>query len=166
MLVVPLVGDKITTTDDGEFIVISYTPFKDKGPAIYVESPIGTPPPIIYFFDIEKINGVKVEYSDSSKVFTALGLIKRSVHLPQLKDTMIFLKPSTPIDSENDKMIVTGLKLHNKSEGIGKGLLVCGEDGCFKLSEIIDLKRVHANEHFNRTRFLRIYKEYLSYPHR
>lgn len=163
MLIVPLTGDKITTVEGAEFTVLSYTNFKARGPAVYVENQPGEASLVIYFFDIEKINGVKVEYSDTMKLFKSLGALKRAVHLPQIKDTMVLLKPKTPIDSPNDEMEITTLKLHNKTEGVGKGLLICGEDGCFPLSEMIDLKRSHP-EHFNRSRFLRIYKEYLDYP--
>jgi hypothetical protein len=73
MLIVPLKGDKLTTTDGPEFTVDSYTNFKTD-PAVYVDVPRGQNP-IVYFQDIEQINGVKVEYNKATKVFTALGIL-------------------------------------------------------------------------------------------
>ena len=160
MLVVPLPKDKIVTKDGAELEVITYTNFKSKGPAVYVVHQAGTPAVAIYFFDIEKINGIRVEYNVGSKVFTALGNIKRKIHLPQPNDQIIIKKD----DDTTDILEVKDLKLHSKVLGLGQGLVVRDKDGnIHRLDSIADIKRAVGGSDFNQKKFLRIYSEYRGY---
>jgi hypothetical protein len=89
MLIVPVKGDRIRTKDDSQYHrVSSFSSLKDE-PAVYIK-PAGTDP-FVYFSDIVEINGVRVEYDSSSKVFNALGPLKRKYNIPQPKDS-IFVK--------------------------------------------------------------------------
>lgn len=163
MFVVPLPKDVITTKDGAELEVITYTNFKSKGPAVYVEHNPGTPAVIIYFFDIEKINGVRVELNNSSKVFNALGKIKRRFHLPQSNDQLVIKKDAENPD-ESDIVAVKELKLHSKNLGLSKGLLVRDKDGTYyRLDDIQDIKPAVGGDSFNRRKFLRYYSEYRGY---
>ena len=151
MLVVPLPKDTITTKDGAELEVIAYTNFKSKGPAVYVEHQAGTPAVAVYFFDIEKINGVRVEFNTGSKVFTALGNIKRKIQ-------------SSDPEAEPDIIEVKDLKLHSKSIGLGQGLVIRDKDGkIYRLSDIADIKRAVGGESFDKKKFLRLYSEYRGY---
>lgn len=162
MLVVPLPKDTITTKDGAELEVIAYTNFKSKGPAVYVEHQAGTPAVAVYFFDIEKINGVRVEFNTGSKVFTALGNIKRKIHLPQANDQLV-IQSSDP-EAEPDIIEVKDLKLHSKSIGLGQGLVIRDKDGkIYRLSDIADIKRAVGGESFDKKKFLRLYSEYRGY---
>lgn len=160
MWVVPIDGDNITTADKLDFTVIGYTNFKTKGPAVYVESDSGTEAPPVYFFDIEKLNGVEVEFPGSSKILNAVGLLKRKIHLPQKHDII-----SVAGDGEEQKHVkVKELKLHNKNLGLSKGLVVICEDGeKYGLGEIEDIKRVSGDSFFDKKKFQQTYKDYLGY---
>jgi hypothetical protein len=162
MLIVPLKGDKLTTTDGPEFTVDSYTNFKTD-PAVYVDVPRGQNP-IVYFQDIEQINGVKVEYNKATKVFTALGIVKRKYNLPQPKDTITVKKPGNPDDSQDDQAQIKTSKLHSRSIGLSKGLvLIDTEDNVYSLSGVLGIDRAVGSEHFDRKRFLKYYRDYLGH---
>lgn len=152
MLVVPVSGDTITTKDGAEIKVLSFTNFKSKGPAVYVEHEAGIPAVVIYFFDIEKINGTRVEFNTSSKVFSSLGFIKRKFHLPQPGDEL----------TVGDKSIkVKSLKLHSKNLGLTQGLLVRDSDGIYyTLTQIDGIKRSNGTDTFDKKKFLAFYSEY------
>lgn len=161
MYIVPLAGDVIMTTEGAAFEVISYTNYKQRGPAVYVSATgdESTTPAVVYFFDITKICGVHVEYDNSTKIFKASGKIKRKYHLPQPGDKITVLKPETPLDEDDDQIKIEKLKLHNKSEGIAKGLLACG-DACYMLNDIISIDRVIGSDSFDRKKFQRLYSDY------
>ncbi len=174
MLVLPIKGDIITTEDDNEFTVAGFTNFKDKGPAIYVKSnpdaEAKTTLPI-YFFDIKNLNGIKVEFNNSSKVLNALGMLKRKHHLPQ-KDDYIFIEideddndeEESNTNSSSKKVKVKDLKLHNKNIGLSRGLVVLGDDGVvYSLQSINRIKRSHGDSFFDKSQFLKLYKDYLGY---
>lgn len=164
MLAVPLPRDVITTKDGAELEVITYTNFKSKGPAVYVEHQPGTPAVIIYFFDIEKINGVRVELNGSSKVFNVLGKLNRKFHLPQLNDQITVSKATKESPDETDIVEVQALKLHSRNLGLSKGLLIQDKDKeYYRLDDIQDLKRAVGGDSFNRKAFLRLYSEYRGY---
>jgi len=159
MLVVPIKGDKITTTEGQEFTVDSYTNYKVE-PAVYIDVDHGQNP-IVYFQDIEEINSVKVEYNKTSKLFTALGIIKRKYNLPQPKDTITIDNPSAPEDSPDETAQVKNLKLHNKAIGLSKGLaIVDTNDNTYTLPDVQDIDRDTGSEHFDRRKFLKYYKDY------
>lgn len=160
MLVVPIKGDKIETKDGVEFTVLSFTNYRDKGPAVYVEHTPSVPSDAVYFFDINKINGKTVDYVPGSKVFRSAGELKRKFQLPQLNDVVTVRGK----DGSKD-IIVTGLKAHKKGE-LAKGLMVVGheqdsEDKVFvRLDQITDVKRDIGNDMFSRDRFLSYYDDY------
>jgi hypothetical protein len=165
MLVVPLDGDKIETKDGTTLIVSGFTNYKSKGPAVYcrpeagdsIDKPLIVP---IYFFDIDKINDVRVEFNSSSKVFNALGRIKRKIQLPQQHDKIIIKGEN----DEDEELKVIGLLLHNRKYGTSKGLLIsCENDKVVPLHDIIDIKRDFGSSEFNPKVFKRIYKEYYGY---
>lgn len=160
MLVVPIKGDTITTKDGPQFKVDSYTNYK-ADPAVYVDVPAGQNS-IVYFQDIEEINGVKVEYNKSSKVFTALGTIKRKYNLPQPKDVITVERPGSPDDAGDNDTTVKTPKLHNRAIGLSRGMvLIDVDDNVFSLSDVIDIEREVGGEHFDRKRFIKYYRDYM-----
>ena len=160
MLIVPLKGDKIETKDGVSFQVLSYTNYRDKGPAVYVEHTPSVPSDAVYFFDIQKINGKTVEYEKGGKVFRSLGPLKRKVHLPQPNDIVTYRAQGAA-----QEMVVKGLKLHTRGE-LSKGLQIQGENTdsqervFIRLAQLIDLKRDIGNDLFSRDRFLNYYADY------
>jgi|688.fasta_scaffold07849_5 hypothetical protein len=171
MLVVPIKGDIITTEDGDEFTVAGFTNFRDKGPAVYVKSnpdseSKSTLP--IYFFDIKNLNGIKVEFNNSSKVLNALGMLKRKLHLPQ-KDDYIIIEiddddKEEDTDTSTKKVKVKELKLHNKNIGLSRGLVILGDDAViYSLESINRIKRSHGDSFFDKSQFLKLYKDYLGY---
>lgn len=169
MIVLPLPNDIIQTKDGAKMHVAGFNNYKSKGPAVFChqegDDPMSKQLITIYFFDIEKINDVRVEFSSSTKVFSAMGRIKRKIHLPQPHDEI------TVIDKESEKdedgksttksVKVSGYKLHSKKYGISKGLIVEDDDGNgYMIDEIIDVKRDMGSADFNQRQFIRLYKEY------
>lgn len=160
MIVVPIKGDRITTKDGPDFAVDSYTNYKTD-PAVYVDVPRGQNP-IVYFQDIDEINGVKVEYNKSSKTFTALGVIKRKYNLPQPKDTISIEREDRPEDAGDDDVEVKTLKLHNRAIGLSKGLVIIDtDDNVVALSDITDISRATGAEGFELKRFRKYYRDYI-----
>ncbi len=160
MLIVPLKGDKIETKDGVSFKVLSYTNYRDKGPAVYVEHTPAVPSDAVYFFDIGKINGKTVEYMAGPKIFRSIGPLKRRLQLPQPNDTVTWRSSAGPADAR-----VKGYKLHKKGE-LSKGLLIVAEDTdaqetvYIRLDQLIDLKRDIGNDLFSRDKFLSYYSDY------
>lgn len=160
MQVVPIKGDVITTADGPKFTVSSYTNFKSKGPAVYVEHNDGEASLLIYFFDIVEVNDVKVEFNNQSKILNALGYIKRKVHIPQKHDT-IYVHDE---EGNEQKLKVKELKLHNKNLGLSRGLLIIGnDDEVYSMRDIINIKRVSGDSWFDEKKFQSIYSDYLGY---
>lgn len=161
---VPLFGDEIETSEGGIYNVVSYNNFKSMGPAVYVDAGSQQSPLTIYFVDIVRINGVRVELDNKSKVFVSHGKIKRRQDLPQPGDTITIIKQDTNIDDPDDQVEVKSLKLHSQQDGIGKGLLIVGDDGkAYRLDDIIKLNRAIGSSNFDRKKFLKIYSEYKGY---
>lgn len=160
MIIVPVKGDKIVTKDGVSFTVMSYTNYRDKGPAVYVEHTPEVPSDAVYFFDIARINNVHVEYMSGPKVFRSGGKVKRRVHLPQATDRI-----TAKIGGETKEFTVTGYKLHKRGD-LAKGLLMVSTDDetkekvFIRLSSIIDIERDIGNDLFSRDRFLSYYKDY------
>lgn len=161
MLVVPLEKDVIDTIDNQSYRVISYTNYKDGGPAIYVRSKDSKNPVLVYFFDIAAINGTRVEYNRGSRVFRALGRIDRLFHLPQPDDKILVLTNKITDEDGKEQVEVTGLKLKAKSLGISKGMFVKDKDGNhYRLAQILDIDRAIGGQAFDREKFLAYYKDY------
>lgn len=160
MFVLPLKGDKIETKEGVTFTVLSYTNYRDKGPAVFVEHTAGVPSDAVYFFDILKINGKSVEFIPGSKVFKTAGEIKRKFQLPQVGDIVTYKDKDG-----RGTLKVKGLKLHKKDE-LAKGLFVVGEEeesderSMVRLAHIIDIDRDIGNDLFSRDRFLAYYSDY------
>lgn len=160
MFVVPLSGDKIATKyDSTPLTVSSYTNLKND-PAVYIK-PGTSQEQFIYFYDIASINGVKVEFNENSKVFNALGPIKRKFNIPQPKDLIKIKLLDVPFNNEFEEIEIKSIKLHNKKYGINRGLLSCSENSCFSLIDIIDITRNNWSEKFNQKAFKKYYLDYL-----
>lgn len=160
MFVVPLKGDRIETKDGMSFTVLSYSNYKEQGPAVYVEYIGGVSSDAVYFADIIKINNTTVNFISASKVFKSNGAIKRKIHLPQIADTIIVKENNI---SNTYKII--GLTLHKRGD-LAKGLQVEVQDLetkeklRFKLNSILDLSRDIGNDLFSREIFLKYYNDY------
>ncbi len=160
MFVVPVKGDKIETKEGVQFTVLSFTNYREKGPAVFVEHTAGVPSDAVYFFDILKINGKTVEFVPGSKVFKTTGEIRRKVQLPQLGDHVTYKDKNG-----RGTMKVKGLKLHKRDE-LSKGLFVVGEGEdsedklTIRIANIIDIERDIGNDLFSRDRFLTYYSDY------
>ena len=155
MYIVPIDKDNIVTTDGAEVEVTDYSNFKPSGPCVFVAGEKTSMP--IYFQDIASINGVKVDYNNSSKVLEPLGHFKRKIHLPQKHDKIMV---------KGEWIKVNGVKLHSRSLGLSRGLLIMGEDGeAYALQQVEDIKRPIGDSYFDKKRFLKIYSEYKGHEH-
>lgn len=161
MFVVPVAGDKVRTQDDSNYrVVSSYTNLKDE-PSVYL-TPGSSADRFLHFSDIVELNGVKVEYDNTSKTFNALGPLRRKFNLPQPRDTITVKLIDVPFKQEEAELEVSGLRLHNQRLGVSRGLLViCGESS-FSLNELLDIKRNQGSERFDPKRFQRYYFDYLA----
>jgi hypothetical protein len=157
MIVVPVEKDYIKTKDGLGTRVISYTNFKEGGPAVYCKNRGDGRQTLVYFFDIDEINGTKVEYSKNSRMFNALGKINREQHLPQPDDKVVVVSGGEKITVE-----VASLKLKSKLLGINKGIFIKDKNGvAHRLRNIIDIESAIGGRRFNRKAFLSFYDEYL-----
>lgn len=162
MFIVPVAKDKIRTKDDSEpRVVSSFTSLKNE-PAVYLQ-PSSSRDKYVYFSDIVEVNGVRVEYDAASKVFNALGPLKRWYNIPQPGDVITVKMSDADFKKETEEIEVESVKLHNKKEGIARGLLVCGEKSCFSLNEILNIKRKSWTETFSYSNFKKYYLDYCPY---
>ena len=160
--VVPVAGDKIRVVDnDTVFMVTSYTNLKQE-PAVYVDAGEGENN-TVYFYDISEINDVKVDYNRSSKMFDSLGMLKRRYNIPQPGDVITVNTKNIDGGLEASDVTVKNVKLHNKPEGVSRGLLACGDDVCFDLVEIKNIVRKTGSESFDEKKFRKYYFDYLPY---
>lgn len=165
MLVVPLAKDVIITKDRQKLRVVEYTNYKDGGPAVYAKT-ASKELVLIYFFDIDEINGTKVEYERGAKVFKALGKMRRAIHLPQPDDKVRILRDTISGDDDDEiaaksRVEVKSLRLKSKALGVNKGLMFKDTDnGSFRMNEILDVDRAVGGDDFDRDAFLRLYRDY------
>jgi len=160
--IVPVAGDKLKIVDnDAQFVVTSYTNMKTE-PAVYVDAGEDENN-IVYFYDISEINDVKVDYNRGSKTFESLGMLKRRYNLPQPGDTISVKKKTPDGEMEDGETTVKNIKLHNKTEGISRGLVVCDEDTCYDLLSIKSITRKSGSEKFDSKKFQKYYFDYLPY---
>lgn len=160
MIVVPLSKDVILTKDGGQYKVVEYTNYKEAGPAVYVmpDGKEAAELSLVYFFDIEKINGTRVEYLRGRKVFHALGKLKRTFQLPQPDDKVTVAGP----DSTEITLDVEGLKLKSKSLGINKGMFVQDSNGEYhRMKKILNIDPALGEGSFDQAAFLKYYKDYI-----
>ncbi len=160
MLVVPLKNDRIENKDGVTFVVLSYTNYRERGPAVYVEHTPAVPSDAVYFFDIARINGKHVDPAPG-KVFKSIGPLQRRWQLPQPNDIVTYRGPTG-----SAQLVVKGLKLHKRGD-LAKGLLLVGvdpdtdEQAVVPLRQIRDLHRDLGNDMFSREKFLSYYSDYL-----
>lgn len=164
MLVVPIEKDVILTKDKQLLKVIEYTNYKDGGPAVYCRTKTDKTPILIYFFDIAEINGVKVEFNRSSKIFNAMGKLTRSQHLPQPDDDIAIINRKKTEDRPERRIHVEvdSLKLKGRNIRSGQGMLVKDTDGAnHRLRHIVGITRAIGSSSFNRDEFVRLYQHYM-----
>lgn len=160
MLIVPLKGDMIKTSDNSHpRRVTSYTSFKS-APAVYLDVPVGEDR-VVYFSDIIEINRVKVEYEPNSRLLEAFGPIRRKYNLPQEGDKITVRSADLQSDGKEVKVEVTKLLLQSKKWGVGKGLMVLHGDDHYSLTDILDIYREVGSEGFNKEGFQHLYFDYL-----
>ena len=160
--VVPLVGDKLKINDnDGTFVVTSYTNMKTE-PAVYVDAGDGENN-VVHFYDIAEINDVSVDYNRTSKTFNALGMLKRKFNIPQPGDVLEVSRKSPDGEVEDVSITVKGVKLHNKAEGVSRGLISCDQEACYDLLSIKSIDRKEGSEKFDMKKFRKYYFDYLPY---
>lgn len=158
MFVVPVAGDKVKMIDGDVTTVTSFTSLK-KEPSVYVDNPDVK---VLAFSQIEEINGVRVEYNQGSKCFESMGQIRRKINLPQPGDS-VQVTVTTMGEKTTDTLKVKYLKLHNRTEGISKGLLVCDDMMCVTLADIENIERKTGSEPFNVDKFKKYYFDYLPF---
>lgn len=159
MFVLPVSGDKISTKDDGTILIVSsYTSLKND-PAVYIKQS-GTSD-YMYFSDINTINGVNVEYDQTSKVFNAIGPLSRKYNIPQPKDSIKIKLKEVSYDNELEELIVTGMRLHSTKYGPNQGLVILTKEGEFSIGDLLDVIHKDFSEVFNQQRFKKYYFDYL-----
>lgn len=160
--IVPVAGDKLKIVDnDSQFVVTSYTNMKTE-PAVYVDAQEGENN-IVYFYDISEINDVKVDFNRSSKTFESLGMLKRRYNLPQPGDVLTVNKKTPDGEMEEGEITVKNIKLHNKAEGVSRGLIACDEEACYDILAIKNITRKSGSEKFDPKKFQKYYFDYLPY---
>lgn len=156
MIVVPVEKDLVKTADGNSYRVVSYTNFKDNGPAVYCRNRGDKSQTLIYFFDIVSINGVRVEYNKSAKMLNALGKLPREQQLPQPDDKIV-------VATTDGKRVVEvdSLKLKSKAFGENKGILIkAKDDNVYRLKAVVDIQLNVGGSRFSRKTFLSYYDEY------
>jgi hypothetical protein len=161
MFIVPIAGDTIKTTDGFSYTVLSFTNYKNDGPAVIAEPDDGSLSETIYFESIVDINGSEVEFSTKGhgiKVFEAPAAFERKFQLPQPND-LIYAK----VDVYEEKFKVLELKLH-VTNNLSKGLILKVENVDTEKTQELSLNMINDIEHtiFSRTKFLKVYEDYLS----
>lgn len=159
MIIVPIQKDKIKTSDGQELKVVSYTPFKEGGPAVHCK--LAGEIITIYFFDIKQINDITVEYLKSQKAFRAIGKFDRSVHLPQPDDKIIIQKKGS---SKHERMSVevSTVRMKPRDKVILKGAQVKDTNGDWhRFADIVGINRAIGTNDWNLTEFKELYKDYI-----
>jgi hypothetical protein len=157
MIVVPIEKDLIKTTDGLEYKVISYTNFKELGPALYCHEHGNKTQTLVYFSDITEINGTKVEYTKGAKMFNALGKLVRKQNLPHPDDKIVMM-----IDGKKRTVEVDSLKLKSKLLGVNKGIFIKDkEGGAHRLKNVLDIDPAIGGSNFSHKAFHSYYSEYM-----
>jgi hypothetical protein len=161
MFVVPIAKDKIRTVEGVNLTVIEFTPFKDNGPAVYASTDSGEIV-AIYFFDIETINGTRVEYLKTQRIFRSFGSVKRSQPLPQAGDIVEISNDAISLSDDLEHLKVIDVRFEKKASGTQRGLIVkCEDDEFYRISQIIDIDPPTGTKVFDRVRFKKLYDDYL-----
>ena len=153
MFIVPLSGDKITTTTGVRYTALGYTNHKDQ-PSVYVQGP-EVQTATVPFSDIASINGAPVKLT-SGKVFD-VATVKHSITLPQKNDKVKFQRGTVK---------VVALKANERGL-LAAGLLVQGtnvetnEKVTVRLANLVSIERANGDELFDLKAFRRQYRDYL-----
>lgn len=164
MLVALVKNDKLKLLgQDGQYTVSSYTSFKTE-PAVYLKEPLADGSRAAFFSNVIEVNGIKVEYDESSHLLSALGPLKRAFQLPQPGDTVTYTLVETDYNEEEVTGVVKDLRLHARDNPT-KSLQVKLEDSdtVLELTDVTDIKRKHGGEQFDRSKFQHYYVDYLSF---
>lgn len=164
MLIALVKNDKLKLLgQDGVYSVSSYTSLKAK-PAVYLKEALADGTRAVFFSEVVEVNGIKVEYDDTTHLLSALGMLKRAVNLPQPGDTLTYTLVETDYDEEKVKAKVKDLRLHARGNP-SKSLQVTLEssDTVLELTDIIDIERKVGGERFSRSKFQHYYVDYLSF---
>ena len=156
MLIVPIIGDHIETTNGLPFEVLSYSNLNPKGPLVRVRPASSSALEEVYFQDIALIEGVKVRLiknHDGLNVFETDEYLKRKSPLPQ---------PSEVITSGGRQHTVKRLTLHVRGE-LSAGLV-------FECSDLDDDTEIHVGVQdvddlqgyiFSKATFRKTYADYI-----
>lgn len=168
MLIVPIPGDKIKVANNPDTLkVIEYTRFKSAGPAVYCKAADSSTLILVYFFDIEEINEIDVEYKKSSHLFKALGKVKRKYNLPQKGDTISIMRKGIDQQEDDDalekrKVKVEKIEIKLGKSGLIHGLYVTDSDkNLINCKQILDIESEIGSQAFDRSGFIKYYKEYI-----
>ena len=167
MLIVPISGDKVKTANNSDTLkVVEYTRFKQAGPAVYCQATDSKTLILVYFFDIEEINGVKVEYKKSSHLFKALGKVKRKFNIPQKGDTVYFTRKGASSEDddalEKQKVKVDKVEIKLGKSGLIHGLYITDADkNLINCKRILEIESEIGTQAFDRLGFIKYYKEYI-----
>lgn len=158
MFIVPVADDRIETLDGLPFKVLSYTNYRDEGPAVIAEDKSSGVSQTIFFSNLKTLNDqpVKLSKGKATKVLEIDGYLPRSQPLPQPGDVIT----ATVADS-SDKYRVTGLKLHVRNR-LSEGLIIkaeeleLGTEVELSIDQIDDIERTL----FNKKKFRLYYQDY------
>lgn len=158
MIIVPVKNDTIKTSAGLPSKVLSFTNYKDKGPAV-ISMVAGQSPAEVYFDDIAEINEQKVSLIKTSKgynVFEVNGFVKRTFQLPQVGETI-----SVTSDVSDSPLVVKRLKLHVQNE-LSSGLIVeCESKNNDKVVSVLLSQITDIDSYiFSPSRFLSYYEDY------
>ena len=152
MLILPIKGDRIKTTDSSEeSVVTSYSGLKSE-PCVYTQ---GNGTSVIYFSNIDEINGIKVEFNNTTKIFDSIGPLKRRIHIPQPKDIITVIDIDAILDSSKDETEVKSLKIEKTL-----GLIIRTANKDYDLLDIQDIESPNIVGNFNLQLFKRLYIYY------
>ena len=162
MLVVPVAGDKSHMLSSPEVLTVkSYTCLKSE-PAVYVKELLADGTKSVFISEIININGVRVEYDDSSKLLTALGPLRRKFYLPQPGDKVEFSLIQTSFKQEKITRTVEKIRFASK-HNVGKENtleIICGE-APLSLRDVLGIQTSSSTAPFDHREFLKYYFDYL-----
>lgn len=159
MIIVPVSGDNIKSSDGLPSKVLSYTNYEEHGPAVIVETGSGASETLA-FEDIVSVNGksVKVVIDGTGyKVLESAGFVERKFQLPQIGEIVT----SAISEIETRRYEVSRIRLH-VPQGLSRGLVLDVNDVDSEekveltLDDIIDIEQYL----FDKKKFLEFYQDY------
>lgn len=160
MIIVPIAGDRIKTTNGLPFKVLSFTNYKPEGPAVLVEPASGSGTETVFFDDITEVNGKKVRVLKSAEGYKVLetdGYFERTFQLPQPGETI--QSDSNGIETRSYE--VQRLRIHVQGRLTSGMILDCRDKDSDVVSEL-SLDDITDIDHylFKRDKFLALYADY------